>query len=114
MLTFQGWWLQSKIYKDREQVPRDESPEKVVGAVLIRFDFLTQKNEGTQGIKDRKHTQLIEVATRVDIQPMDRVYTDKWLKVDFVDTYIPENKKAIVRMWPNRKSQVERKRVYLV
>lgn len=114
MLTFQGWWLESKKYRDREDVPRNENPEVVEGAVLIRYDYLTKKNEGTQGIRDRKHTQLIEVETRVNIKPADRVYTDQWLKVDYVDTYIPESKKSIVRMWPGRRNQVERKRVYLV
>jgi hypothetical protein len=114
MLTFIGWWLESKNYTNREQVPRTEEPEKVIGATQIRFDYINKKQESTVNIEMRKHTQLIEVGTRVNIKPKDMVYTDKWLKVDYVETYIPESKKSIVRMWPHRKIEVERKRVYLI
>lgn len=114
MLSFQGWWLESKNYTNREQVPRNESPEIVEGAVLIRFDMIDTKKTQTQGFENRQVTQVIEVETRVDIKPKDLVYTDKWLRVDAVDTFVPEDKKAIVRMWPGRKRAVERKRVYLI
>ena len=114
MLSFQGWWIESKNYTNREQVPRNESPENIVGAVLIRFDMIDTKKAQTQGFENRQVTQVIEVDTRVNIKPKDLVYTDKWLRVDVVDTYVPEDKKAIVRMWPGRKSKVERKRVYLI
>ena len=113
MRTFPGWWLESKNYTNQADVPRSQSPEKVEGAVFIRYDLITSRKEVKQMIEQRKITQVIEVDTRVDIKDRDMVYTDKWLKVDYVDTYIPEDKMSIVRLWPNRKSHVEVKRVYL-
>lgn len=115
MLTFIGWWLQSKRYSDRESIPRTESPETVDGAVQIRYESIEKKREaGRTGFDMDKYTEVIEVDTRVDIMPKDMVYTTRWLKVSHVDVFIPENKKAVVRMWPNRRTHVERKRAYLI
>ena len=45
MRTFIGWVLARKDYTDREQVPRNEEPELVDGAVQIRYDIVAKNKE---------------------------------------------------------------------
>lgn len=114
MRTYVGWWLQSKQYTNRENVPRFEEPENVDGAVMIRYDNINKNKAKTSVIEMEKVTQVIDVDTRVDIKPYDKVRTEQgWLKVEQVELYVPENMLSVVRMWPNRRSKVEIKRVYL-
>lgn len=113
MLTYQGWWLESINATNRENVLRTEEPELVEGAVAIRYDEISNYKIPTEQFKNIKIEQVIEIETRVEAKRGDMIYTDKWLKVEQVDTYVPEKMKAVVRMWPNRKSKVERKRAYL-
>jgi hypothetical protein len=115
MKTYIGWWLDSKTYTERANVPRSEIPELVDGAVQIRYDNVSKSKVKTEKIKMEKVTQVIEVDTRVNIKTNDRIRTDvDWLKVDMVELYIPKDKEAIVRMWPNRRTKLEVKRVFLV
>lgn len=113
MRTFIGWWIESKVYTNREDVPRSESPEKLVGSVFIRYDEITTRKELKSIIEQRKITKVIEVDTRVNIKEEDYVYTDGWLEVDYVDVYIPDDKLSILKLWPKRKNALEVKRVYL-
>jgi hypothetical protein len=114
MRTYIGWWLDSKTYTNRELVPRTEEPEVVDGAVMIRYDNINKHKAKTEKIEMEKITQVIEVDTRVAIKLYDRVKTENgWLKVERVEMYLPVDKETIVRMWPNRRTALEVKRVYL-
>ena len=114
MRTYIGWWLMSKEYTNVEDIPRDQVPETVEGAVQIRYDMISRNRAKTMGIEVSKVTEIIEVDTRVNIKPDDRVYVGTWLRVETVDTRVPKEKEAIVRMWANRRSAVEVKVVTLV
>ena len=114
MRTYIGWWLDSKTYTNRELVPRSEEPEIVDGAVMIRYDNVNKHKAKTDKIEMEKITQVIEVDTRVNVKPYDRVKTENgWLKVESVELFVPVDKETIVRMWPNRRTALEVKRVYL-
>lgn len=114
MRTFIGWWVQSKAYLDREQVPRTDIPEMIEGAVQIRYDNINKNKAKTSSIEMEKVTQVIDINTNVQVKPNDRIKTELgWLKVEQVELYVPEDKLSVVRMWPNRRTRVEVKRVYL-
>ena len=113
MLPYQGWWLEAKSYTNRENVPRTEEPETLEGAVAIRYDEISNYKIPTERFKNIKIEQVIEIETKINAKRNDMIYTDRWLKVEQVETYVPEKMKAVVRMWPNRKAKVERKRAYL-
>lgn len=115
MRTFIGWWLQSQTYTDRDLIPRSEEPEVSDGAVQIRYDVVSKHKAKTSVIEMDIVRHVIEVDTRVNVRPDDKVIlTDKSeCKVLEVELIVPENKLSVVRMWPNRRSAVEVKRVYL-
>ncbi len=114
MRTYIGWLLDAKQYTDREQVPRSEEPDVVDGAIQIRYDNISKSKVKTTVVEMEKIAQVIELDTRVNVKPDDRVKTDQgWLKVEQVETYLPKEKEAIVRMWQNRRTALEVKRVYL-
>jgi hypothetical protein len=114
MRTYIGWWRQAKGYTDREDVPRSETPDTVEGAVQIRYDNLSKSKIKTTVVEMEKITQVIEVDTKVNIKPDDRVKTENgWLKVEQTENYLPPEKEAIVKVWQNRRTALEVKRVYL-
>jgi hypothetical protein len=114
MRTYIGWYLEAKTYTNREQVPRSEDPDTLEGAVQIRYDNISKSKVKTSVVEMETITQVIEVETRVDLKPDDRVLTEHgWLKVVQTELIVPEDKLSIVRMWPNRRGFVEVKRVYL-
>ena len=114
MRTYIGLWLQAKGYTDREDVPRFDEPDTVEGAVQIRYDNVLKSKIKTTVIEMESVTQVIELDTRVDVKPDDRVKTENgWLKVVQVENILPPEKEAVVRLWANRRSRLEVKRVYL-
>ncbi len=115
MRTFIGWWAMAKTYTDREDIPVSEEPENVDGAVMIRYDNVSKSKIKTSVVEMDKITQVIEVDTRVDIKPEDMIKTEHgWLKCEQVELYLPKDKEVVVRMWANRLSALQVKRVYLV
>lgn len=114
MKTYIGWWLQSFNYTDREDIPRSEEPDLVEGSVMIRYDNVSKSKTKTTVIEMDQITQVIDIETRIDAKPNDLIRTENgWLKVVTTENYLPEDKQSIVRMWPNRRSRLEVKRVYL-
>lgn len=114
MKTYVGWYLEATTYLDREDVPRTEIPDTVEGAVMIRYDNVSKSRIKTPVIEMNKITQVIDTDTRVDVKPDDRINTEHgWLRVEWVERYVPDDKLSVVRMWPNRRSRLEIKRVYL-
>jgi len=115
MRTFVGWWLESKVYIDRANIPESEEPELIDGAVMIRYDNVSKNKIKTTLIEMEKITQVIETDKRFDIKPEDMIQTEHgWLKCEQVELYLPKDKEAVVRMWPNRLAVLQVKRVYLV
>lgn len=115
MLSFKGYWLESIYQLDRELVSREEGPDHVDGIVPIRYDEINLKKLAYKmTIDTTKIEMVIEVETRVSIRPKDRVWVSgKWYKVDSVESFVPENKKHILKMFPNRRQYIERKLVIL-
>lgn len=114
MRTNIGWLLEAKVFTDREDVPRSENPGTVEGAVMIRYDNIQKSKVKTTVVEMENITQVIEVDTRVNVKPDDRVSTEHgWLKVEQVENILPADKESVVRLWPNRRSYLEVKRVYL-
>ncbi len=110
-----GWWLESRTYTNREDIPLSEEPELEDGAVMIRYDNVAKSKIKTTVVEMEKITQVIEVDTRVNIKPHDMISTEQgWLKCEQVELYLPKEKEAVVRMWPNRLTALQVKRVYLV
>ena len=114
MRAFVGWWLESKKYTNQANVPRDQEPDTVDGAVPIRYDLVEKKlSRYENGMKSEKTTTIIDTDIRVNIKLNDRIYVGDWLKVVGVDISIPKGKENIIKMWPKRINKIANKRVSL-
>lgn len=112
--TFIGWWLESKNYVNRENVPRNEEPQTVDGAVQLRYDVVAKHKEMVvNGTTMRKYSVVIDTDFKNNIKEADRIYTDKWYRVERVEEMIPEHKLGIVKSWPGQYKNTAVKRVYL-
>ena len=115
MRTFIGWVLASKDYTDREQVPRNEEPENVDGAVQIRYDIVAKNKEiYVNATTSKKYSLIIDLDFRAKIETHDMIYTDKWYKVNKVEEILPANKEKVVRTWPAQYEKHAIKRVYII
>jgi len=115
MRTLQGWYLEAKRYTDLGSVPRTQDPDTVNGAILMRYDLFTKKkHEYKNGIVIDVDKTWIETDLKVDVKKDDRVYIKGgWRKVIEVDVTIPEDKKSILKLWPNRYNSLAIKKVYV-
>jgi ribosomal protein L23 len=114
LLPFEGYWLEAKLLLNREDITRTENPELVSGSVPIRYDVVdNKKSEYKNGVATLKYTQVLEIDTKIEVKPYDYIYTDRWLKVEDVNLTIPDNKKHVIRMFPNSTSRWAKKVVAL-
>jgi hypothetical protein len=116
MRTFIGWWLSSREYTDRADIPRNEVPELVDGAVQVRYDLLgINKSIYRGGVKSKQYTYIIECDFKEKIEQFDYIYVDKdWRKVDEVEEKLPKEKQAVIKAWPGKYQEHAVKVVYLL
>ena len=115
MRSLIGYWLASKEYTDREDVPRNEEPENVEGAVQIRYDILERNKEVyTNATTSKKYSFIIECSFKDTIDVHDLIYVqNEWYEVERVNEKLPKEKQAIVKAWPGLYERHAVKVVYL-
>lgn len=109
-------YIPSKIYDNREDVPRDEDIEHMQEESWIFYTDLENKEyrTSTSGIDYKKYERIIETKAPIQFRTEDIIKIDSQaLKVKEIQIIIPKDKEKACEMWPNMRIYHAIKRLYL-
>lgn len=93
----------SKIYDDRENVPRTETPEILNEESKFNYqDYSNKFGKSGSGIEYVKYSRVIETFAPISFEVGDGIKfidDDVTLKIKEVEKIIPDNRKKAVDFW---------------